>query len=72
MEKTATKLINIFSDGSMTDQEWSIVGFHFQNMARVGVMRNLLTFYDGMQYHYSHRQIEGQQEIDLGGFDGIY
>lgn len=72
MEKVADKLIAIFSNGSMTDQEWRIVGFHFQNMARVGVLRNLLTFYDGMHYHYSHRQMEGQQELDLGAYDGTY
>lgn len=70
MEKKASALIKIYNDASLSAPEWEIVGFHFYNSARAGVLNNSLAFYDGLM-RYMHSQyfdnVPGQQEFDFGG-----
>jgi len=71
MQKKADAVIKVFNDAELSQQEWEIVGFHVYNGARVGVLNNVLHFYDGlMKYIHSEHfgaKATGQQEFDFGG-----
>ena len=68
-EKKANALIKIYNDTMLSKPEWEVVGFHFYNSGRAGVLNNALSFYDGlMKYMHSEHfgNIPGQQAFDFG------
>ena len=62
MQKKANDIIKVYNDASLTPEEWKIVGFHVQNQARHGVMRNLLAFIEGITFYYNNKYFSNIEE----------
>lgn len=68
-EKKANALIKVYNDAMLSKAEWEVVGFHFYNSGRQGVLDNALSFHDGLirvMHSGLYGKIPGQQAFDFG------
>jgi hypothetical protein len=54
MERTATKIIDLISDGRYSARDMDDLGFHIINLSFRQVQKNALCLADAIMYHHSH------------------